>query len=303
MTIILAEKTSNSVLYQSLLERAQPLEFALDWGCLRGLGWGNIDNPRYLLMHGWLDNCHSFLPLIAHLNDSDEGIIALDWAGHGHSDHRPVGNYYHFTDYAYDVWQLIKNQHWRDITLIGHSMGGFVANIVTTLLPKQVSHLVLIEAFGLLTGDNDDAHEQLLSGFQSRKKSQGARWRPYSDKAQAVLARAKTADFSNELVEVIVERGIKVSAEGEWCWRADPRVRTTSPYRLPARAVEQILNQLRVPVVLITGNKGYAQLNKALAQWRQCVPQLQVVELEGGHHVHMECPEDIAKLVRNVSSS
>ena len=115
------------MLYQSLIERAQPLEYALDWGCLRGLGWGNVDKPRYILLHGWLDNCHSFLPLIEQLHEPDDGIIALDWAGHGYSDHRPTGNYYHFTDYAYDIWQLIKIQEWSGVTIIGHSMGGFVA--------------------------------------------------------------------------------------------------------------------------------------------------------------------------------
>lgn len=291
------------MLYQSVLERAQPLEYTLDWGCLRGLGWGNVSNPRYILLHGWLDNCHSFLPLVEHLLESDEGILALDWAGHGHSDHRPSGNYYHFTDYAYDIWQLIKTQEWAGITLVGHSMGGFVANMVATLLPKQVSHLVLIEAFGLLTSDGENAHEQLLAGFQSRKKSQVARWRPYTTKSDAVLARAKTADFSNQLVEVLVERGIRLMADGHWYWRADPKVRSTSPYRLPAKAVEQILNQLNVPVVLIRGSEGYAQLDKALAQWQGCVPQLQVVEMKGGHHIHMQCPKDIATLVSEQSSS
>ncbi|MEC8924881.1 MAG: alpha/beta hydrolase [Pseudomonadota bacterium] len=291
------------MLYQSLIERAQPLEYALDWGCLRGLGWGNVDKPRYILLHGWLDNCHSFLPLIEQLHESDDGIIALDWAGHGYSDHRPTGNYYHFTDYAYDIWQLIKIQEWSGVTFIGHSMGGFVGNMVTTLLPKHVSHLVLIEAFGLLTSDEENAHQQLLAGFQSRKKSQMAQWRPYTDKSQAVAARAKTADFSDALVEIIVERGIKLMADGHWYWRADPKVRSTSPYRLSSQAVEQILNQLRVPVVLVKGRDGYAQLDNALARWQDCVPQLRVLELGGGHHVHMQSPSDIAGIVREVSSS
>ena len=37
----------------------------------------------------------------------------------------------------------------------------FVANMVATLLPKQVSHLVLIEAFGLLTSDGEILDERV----------------------------------------------------------------------------------------------------------------------------------------------
>ena len=43
------------------------------------------------MLHGHLDNAHSFLPLLTKLPDSYR-YLALDLPGHGLSDHRPKTN-------------------------------------------------------------------------------------------------------------------------------------------------------------------------------------------------------------------
>ena len=41
--------------------------------------------------------------------------------------------------------------------LVGHSMGGFVNDMTASLCGERLRHLVLIEAFGLLVSDGEDA--------------------------------------------------------------------------------------------------------------------------------------------------
>ncbi|MEM8768285.1 MAG: alpha/beta hydrolase, partial [Pseudomonadota bacterium] len=59
--------------------------------------WGDPAGEPTLALHGWLDNAATFdrlAPLLPELN-----LVALDFAGHGLSDHRPPGVHYHsFTD-------------------------------------------------------------------------------------------------------------------------------------------------------------------------------------------------------------
>lgn len=281
-------------LYRETLAAATTVSYRLPWGTMRGLCWGNPKHPAVVCTHGWLDNCHSFLPLAHHWNTSNGALIALDWAGHGHSDHRPDGTHYHFIDYAYDLWSIIEQQDWQDFTLVGHSMGGFVDNVVASLCSQRLRHLLLIEAFGLLVSDNEDAYQQLHDGFASRRKRCNSRWRDYSELNSAVEARQRSADFSRELVELLVQRGCFRNPQGRWQWRADPRVKTTSPYRLPSVTVARILSEIKVPVTVIRGDKGYDKVAPALAQWGTCVPQLTTKVLNGGHHVHMQEPQDIA---------
>ncbi|MGM0904965.1 MAG: alpha/beta fold hydrolase [Pseudomonadota bacterium] len=285
--------------YRIALDQATPVSYELDWGTVRGLCWGDPNDIRVVATHGWLDNSHSFLPLAANWSADRGGLLALDWPGHGHSDHRPTGNYYHFIDYAYDLWQLIEQQGWQQLTLLGHSMGGFVSNVVAALCPERIKSLILVEAFGLLVSDGTNAREQLQQGFVSRKKLKTPRWRSHNNFESAVDARTAQADFSSELVKLIVERGSELRSDGRWHWRADARVKATSPYRLPSAAVDDLLQELTMPVVVVRGSKGYDKLENALDKWQHKVSKLSCVKLEGGHHVHMEQPEKIAELLKS----
>lgn len=287
--------------YSKTLAAATAVSYRLPWGTIRGLCWGNPRHVAAVCTHGWLDNAHSFLPLAHHWNTSRGALIALDWAGHGLSDHRPVGNHYHFIDYAYDLWSIIEQQDWKNFILVGHSMGGFVANTVASLCSERLKHLVLIEAFGLLVSDDEDAHQQLLDGFQSRQKLTPGRWRDYSELASAVEARLKTADFSQSLVAMLLQRGCYRNHKGRWQWRADPRVKSTSPYRLPASTVEQILQQIDVPVTLLRGETGYSKLTSAIERWQHCIAQMTIQTLAGGHHLQMESPQPLAALLADIS--
>lgn len=294
--------------YSDTLAAATAVSYRLPWGMIKGLCWGNPKNIKFVCTHGWLDNAHSFLPLAQHyLNNStlrhQGGMLALDWAGHGLSDHRPAGTHYHFIDYAYDLWSLLEQQKWRDIVLLGHSMGGFVSNITASLCADRLSHLVLIEAFGLLVSDGEDAHRQLNEGFISRQKLTNSKWRDYGELSSAVEARLKSADFSKPLVEILVQRGCFRNPQGRWQWRADPRVKATSPYRLPASTVEQILKQIDTPVTLIRGEQGYDKVAPAVSRWGHCVDQLSVQVVAGGHHVHMENPQQIARLLAAIDAT
>ena len=291
--------------FKETLTAATAVSYKLPWGSVKGLCWGDPKRIRYICTHGWLDNAHSFLPLAeCYLTDSklhsQGALLALDWAGHGLSDHRPLGTHYHFIDYAYDLWLLFEQQDWRDCVLIGHSMGGFVNNVVASLCCQRLQQLVLIEAFGLLVSDGEDAHQQLSAGFSSRNKLNGAKWRNYSELNDAVDARLKSADFSRQLVEVLVQRGCFRNAQGRWQWRADPRVKSSSPYRLPAATVTQILQQITVPITLIRGDKGYEKISAAVARWGHLIEQLEVIEGVGGHHLHMEDPSLLATRLANV---
>ena len=68
--------------------------------------YGPEDGAPVLALHGWLDNAASFARLAPRL--AGLRIVALDFAGHGHSEHRPAGAGYALWDYAYDVLQVAE---------------------------------------------------------------------------------------------------------------------------------------------------------------------------------------------------
>lgn len=285
-------------LFTQARQTAGPVSFQLNWGQVSGLRWGRADGKVILALHGWLDNAHSFLPLaeafLASELADDYQLVALDWPGHGHSDHRPAGNYYPFLDYVYDVIQICEQQGWQQVAVLAHSMGAFVGNLWAGIEPERVTHLLSVEAFGLLSSPESAILEDIRHGFKSRLKQQGKRRPHYPDLATAVAARAQAGDFSTDLAGVLVERGIEQLAVDDYRFRADGQLRTKSVMRLTPLQIRTIMEAIRCPFRLVLGEHGHKdRLEVALQEWRHAVPQLQVVEVPGGHHVHMEQPNAV----------
>lgn len=267
------------------------VSFNLSHVTMKGIRGGTPGGPRLLLLHGWLDNCHSFLPMSPYLEKYD--WIAIDFPGHGHSGHRSTDAQYYFVDWVYDVEALIREQKWRQLSVIGHSMGGYVAQLLAATFPGSVSALVSIEAFGLVTGQPTDALEQLRKGFASRFKQQTRSLPVYADLQHLRHARAKAGSFSEALADLLLQRNLR-PVEGGYSWRTDPRVRSVSPFRFSEHHVPAILRGIQAPMQVILGADGHGDLIKGLEKWQGEVASLATETLPGGHHLHMEYPEAVA---------
>jgi len=122
-----------------------PIRFAdvqLETGVrLRYAEQGDSTGTPVILLHGYSDSWFSFsrvLPLLA----ASYRVFALDQRGHGDSDktaaaHAPK-------DLAADVIAFIEARGLAGVTVVGHSMGSFVAQQVALAAPGRVQRLVLI---------------------------------------------------------------------------------------------------------------------------------------------------------------
>ena len=101
--------------------------------------WHNSRGYPTFALHGWLDNANTFDLLAPSLAELD--ILALDFAGHGRSDHRPQGIHYHSLFDIQDILAIADQLGWATFRLIGHSMGAAVARAA---LPTPILVAVLL---------------------------------------------------------------------------------------------------------------------------------------------------------------
>jgi pimeloyl-ACP methyl ester carboxylesterase len=255
---------------------------------------GNEQAPLLLCLHGWLDNAASFQPLMPYFNDYH--VIAIDWPGHGLSSHRSEDAHYHFIDWIYDLVRLFKSQRWSDVNIVAHSMGGMIASAFVAAFPEQVKSLSLIDSIGLLALSSEKTTTQLRQGMLSRLSRSDNNIRYHPSIASAVEARTLVSDLTEKNARMIVHRGIEATEQG-YKWRSDSRLRSTSPYRLTLPQAQQIITDVKLPTQLLYGNKGMDMVTVGLKEFRELFGSLEVHELVGGHHVHMEQPEQMAKLI------
>jgi pimeloyl-ACP methyl ester carboxylesterase len=103
-----------------------------------------------VLLHGYAESSHMWLPLIAKLADKHT-VIAPDLRGFGQSAAPEDG--YTKAAMARDIHALVKSLGYGRIRLVGHDIGLMVAYAYAAQYPDEVDRLVLMEAFLPGVGD------------------------------------------------------------------------------------------------------------------------------------------------------
>lgn len=243
-----------------------------------------------LALHGWLDNADSFRPLAEH---STRALRALDFAGHGHSDHRPTGTATHFIDHVRDVEVVARELETEPFDLMGHSMGAGVAALFAGTFPERVRRLVLIEGLGPPTTPGREAPATLRSAIEGMHELPGKQAPVYARFEDAVRARMEGfGGLSETASRVLCQRGLVQAGHG-WRWRSDSRLRLRSSLRLTEEQVESFLRAIRAPVLLILGENGLGGQG-AFDHRIDWLRRVRVERMPGPHHLHMEAPAAVA---------
>ena len=256
--------------------------------------WGDAGGIPVLALHGWLDNAATYDFLAPLLNGVQ--LVAMDFAGHGLSDHRSVDARYHYIDYIPDVIEVADALGWREFALLGHSLGAGVAVLTAGTIPDRVGKLVLIEGIGPLIGETDKIPLYLSSSIKQERRLRDKRKPVYPTVERMVEARAKTGDLTRELCDPLVSRN-RVALEGGYTWRSDARLKNTSPLYMTEEQVSPFLRNVTAETLLITGESGYLHQREYFESRRDCVSRLTHRSLPGGHYPHMESPERVADLI------
>jgi pimeloyl-ACP methyl ester carboxylesterase len=103
-----------------------------------------------VLLHGYAETSHMWLPLIAKLADKHT-VIAPDLRGFGGSSAPPDG--YTKAAMARDIHALTKSLKYNRIRLVGHDIGLMVAYAYAAQYPDEIDRVVLMEAFLPGVGD------------------------------------------------------------------------------------------------------------------------------------------------------
>ncbi|MDW9404328.1 alpha/beta fold hydrolase [Pseudomonas soli] len=243
--------------------------------------FGPADGLPVIALHGWLDNANSFARLAPQLKGLR--IVALDLAGHGYSEHRPVGAGYALADYAHDVLRVAEQLGWERFGLLGHSLGAIISVQLAGALPERVSHLALIDGVIPPTLSEQDAAERLGLALQGQLRLESKRKSVYPTLEEGVEARMKgMVAVSREAAELLAQRGL-MPVPGGYSWRSDSRLTLPSPTRLNQDQAMAFVKRIACPACLVVAADGM------LARHTELLEQLpfEQVTRPGGHHLHL----------------
>lgn len=251
----------------------------------------NREDPPVIALHGWLDNAASFYPLAKFL--SGIRLIAIDFPGHGKSGHRTGTNAYHFVDYAADVILAADALGLEQFTLLGHSLGAGVAAMIAATVPERMKRLAMVEGLIPVTAPPENISDQLRRHINDTRKSASAP-RIYATIDEATIARKRAGDLSSYAASLIATRNTVETPEG-YIWRTDRRLTMPSPVYLTEDHVRAYLSKIECDSLLIRSNNGILKQWPDLAGRESYLQTARIIDIEGGHHCHMDDPESVVK--------
>lgn len=229
---------------------------------------GRFDRPTLLLLHG-AGGRHSDWPgKLRHLGET--AVYTPDFPGHAQSDgagYDTIGGYADF------VLAFIRALQLHNVVVVGHSMGGAIAQTLALRQTPEVIGLVLVGTSARLRVGDPILHN-ILPDFN---KAVGIiikyAWSRYAQPIQVGLAKRMLAETRPEVLY------------GDFfaCNQFDVRGQ---------------LNQIGVPTLVISGAEDQmtpAKHGQALAAE---IPNARYVEIpKTGHFVMLEKPDPVAKAV------
>ena len=262
---------------------------------LAAKAWGNPEGVLFLGLHGWLDNANTFnrlAPLLPELN-----FIALDFAGHGLSDHRAPG----VTTRRFSMcrtslpplnrWALSASA--SSATPWGAPSPRRRRGCFPSASPRPSASMALSTTRAVK--DCNDRKEAILQMLKASEKKP-----PVYASIDAMAERVTQAtDQSLAAASELVARGHH-AVEGGVTWRTDPRIRFATPLRITERQLDELMAQSTAPALLIAATQGDRWFRGGLERRREHHPNLTVLEMPGPHHLHLEPThvDAVAKAIR-----
>lgn len=242
--------------------------------------------PTVLMLHGIGGGHRAFAPQVETLASLGYRAVAWDMPGYGRS--APIEPYT-FKGLAQRCVDLIDALQCDSVALLGHSMGGMVAQEVIARRPDKVNKLILCgtsAAFGKRTdGKSAEAWAQQF----------------IAQRTAPLDAGQTMAHMAAKLVPQMVgpgslPEGLKLA---EHCMASVP----AATYR---RALECLvtfdrqaaLAHIRVPTLLIGGEFDRVAAPAVMKQMAAAIPRARYAELAGiGHLMNLEAPDEFDALL------
>lgn len=253
---------------------------------LSALVWGE-GLAELVLVHGGAQNAHTWDRVALLLG---RPLVAVDLAGHGHSDWRADRDYSP-PAHALDLAPVVRRLALGASAVVGMSIGGMAAVALASAHPELVRRLVMVD---VTPGSRATGARRLVRFVHDAPRP--ATFEQLVDYAVAALPGADPVALRRGLLH-----NARQEEDGSWAWRHHLACIDEDEVLRVARTFPPLWRDLagsRAPLMLVRGGGSPAVADDDVATLRRLRPdaRVEVVE-EAGHSVQSDRPERLSELI------
>ncbi|MFF5184597.1 alpha/beta fold hydrolase [Streptomyces sp. NPDC000345] len=225
-----------------------------------------------VFVHGWTANRHRWDHQIAHFSDTRR-VVRFDLRGHGESTGAGVRT---VAELAKDLIALLDHLKIERCVLVGHSMGGMIAQTVALSHPERVERMILVNSIGRMTYSRGRGLLMAASTLV-----------PYKLFVAANIQRAFAPGYPRDEIRAYV----KASAD-------TPREVVMTLYgAMRAFDVLDRVGEIQAPTLMIHGYHDIQLPVRQMLRMAKAYPDATVRILDAGHELPVEKPAELTAAI------
>lgn len=241
---------------------------------------GNPANPAVVFLHGGGQTRHAWGHAARDFADAGYYAVTLDLRGHGDSGWAAQADY-DMQRFIEDLLAVLDQlpPHPVQPALVGASLGGVTALLAVGNTPRSIARaLVLVDIVPKVNPEG----AQRIHGFMSANPDGFATIDDAADVVAAYLPhRPRPKDVSG------LKKNLRLR-NGRYYWHWDPKFIDREQDFEPLLWQEQLENAARnvhIPTLLVKGSLSEIVDAQSVEEFRQVLPNSEVVEVQGAGHM------------------
>ena len=234
--------------------------------------------PALVFLHYWGGSSRTWAGVIRHL-EGNHRTVALDFRGFGDSDKPATG--YRIEELASDVTAALAELKVSRFILVGHSMGGKVAQFVASGHPAGLAGLVLVGPAS-------------PHGFQVSEQQRERMIHAYEAAGSVAFVRDNVMTkrpLPDDLKAQVIEDSLKVGAAARVAW----------PSVAIAQNIATAAASISVPTLVIGGE--FDQVDTPATLEKEVIGVIRTARLEvipgSGHLLPLEAAKEVSTLINS----
>jgi esterase len=253
---------------------------------------GAEGSPRIVFLHGLMGFSSNWQRIAKALEDEYE-ILVYDQRGHGRSFHPESG--YAPKDFAGDLKLILDELGWDKIHLVGHSMGGRAAISFAAQWPEHLEKLVIEDIGAEPTWSSMTSLRKLILGVPVPFPTRDAAHKYFSHGFHERFGgEHNTRDLGPYFLA-----NLKSMPDGSLDWRVSMKGILESLEQGRSLSMWPEWEAIKTPTLLIRGTRSEMLTPEIYAEMLRRQTCAKGVEINAGHWIHSERPEEFIEAVRD----
>lgn len=216
-------------------------------------------------------------------------------------------SYFIFWDGITVIRRIVKFYGWKNVTLLGHSLGGALSFMYASCYPKEVEKLIMIDIAGPTIRDQKKIASSVgpsIDKMLQYETLSPAKMPCYEyEEMIDLVVDAYEGSVNRESVKILMQRGMasapKELHKNGFHFVRDLRLKVASMGMFSVDQVLAYAEQIKCEVLNIRGAPGKEfsdtdVYEKVIEAMRKNAKRVVFEKIEGTHHLHLNTPERVS---------